>query len=907
MYQPHLIDSAIFDTTYADTNLADEQRAQIDAFIKNDLMNVVDEVFDQVEGNFSKRDGVLRLDNLEIDLGSIDYLDYRRQMPRSLREKLLQALGDRAYSGPDPVPGSAVVDGKSATQDQLFYFLRHGYLPWYSRVDAADTLDALLIESLDVCPDNLIGFLRDHAQHAGVLQRLVQQFSPRSQQRLMDLLSSTRGSPARQALTELENMLLAEDAGEPSGRTQSIEQAEVGAAPVDPATRVDRLHAQWVNALLSGDADLLETRWQALYHGHAELLAKTLRYYGQRASVRRRIVATSSSALLAGLLRVLEPEAHEFVQLLIEHTEIFEVPADDSAAYRVLQPSELWEYSLGYLLVERGARFDKQAYLVSLLRQIAIASRQRPSDLLARLVEKSGGLDESKIPAELSRQFRALQQLTELAALAEVDSDGAPSGLAVPAAGKLAVDAELQESYRRYRRVKAALTISETRHRGVEAQLVADIDTLARETPWLLQRLYRELQTGSYAWSRAISNLPVPVLAEFCYALLSLNQQADSNLPYGAATDLVTAIQTKAAVTDNRHALFAYILGRLIEAELIDLSTAEYQPPDEERVSAAPTGVDTDAGAADIDAEPTPELGLMHVLAGRQMLQSAELLTTAAGATNISQSAEQLDRLKWRFIESYAKDTGYLYNETYFLSRYVDFLIQGTRPADSSEFRALLGQALLQNSLPSTRDLTRRLIEAIDHSAEFSEPPEVHAPQPLLETDDEPLALEQVYIANAGMVLLAPYLPRLFERLGFIDAGQFKSRDAAERAVHCLQFLVNSNLSSPEYQLVLNKLICGIKLGLPIRRGIELGVDEIEQLEGLLQAVTQHWKALENTSIDGLRESFLQRNGRLQLKSDSWHLAVEAGPFDMLLDQVPWSFSTIKFAWMKRVIYVEWR
>jgi hypothetical protein len=56
-----------------------------------------------------------------------------------------------------------------------------------------------------------------------------------------------------------------------------------------------------------------------------------------------------------------------------------------------------------------------------------------------------------------------------------------------------------------------------------------------------------------------------------------------------------------------------------------------------------------------------------------------------------------------------------------------------------------------------------------------------------------------------------------------------------------------------------------------------------------------------------LRESFLQRGGRLQRKGDAWQLAVETRAFDMLLDQVPWSYSTIKFGWMERVIYVDWR
>ena len=43
------------------------------------------------------------------------------------------------------------------------------------------------------------------------------------------------------------------------------------------------------------------------------------------------------------------------------------------------------------------------------------------------------------------------------------------------------------------------------------------------------------------------------------------------------------------------------------------------------------------------------------------------------------------------------------------------------------------------------------------------------------------------------------------------------------------------------------------------------------------------------------------------LKGDAWHLLVEPRAFDMLLDQLPWSFSMIKHPWMDRVVYVDWR
>ena len=68
-----------------------------------------------------------------------------------------------------------------------------------------------------------------------------------------------------------------------------------------------------------------------------------------------------------------------------------------------------------------------------------------------------------------------------------------------------------------------------------------------------------------------------------------------------------------------------------------------------------------------------------------------------------------------------------------------------------------------------------------------------------------------------------------------------------------------------------------------------------------------NWKVLGNTSVAGLRETFLQRQGRLQLRDDAWRLRVEPKAFDMLLDQLPWGFSTIKYPWMERAIYVEWR
>jgi hypothetical protein len=164
-----------------------------------------------------------------------------------------------------------------------------------------------------------------------------------------------------------------------------------------------------------------------------------------------------------------------------------------------------------------------------------------------------------------------------------------------------------------------------------------------------------------------------------------------------------------------------------------------------------------------------------------------------------------------------------------------------------------------------------------------------------------------IHVVNAGQVLAAPYLPRLWSMLDLTEKGVFKGLLEAERAVHLLQFIANESASSPEYQLVLNKILCGVPAAVSIVRGIDILEKEIEVIEQLLGAMIQHWKIIGNTSITGLRESFMQRPGWLSMKDDAWHLRIQEQAFDMLLDQLPWSFSIIRYPWMEKPVHVKWR
>ena len=163
---------------------------------------------------------------------------------------------------------------------------------------------------------------------------------------------------------------------------------------------------------------------------------------------------------------------------------------------------------------------------------------------------------------------------------------------------------------------------------------------------------------------------------------------------------------------------------------------------------------------------------------------------------------------------------------------------------------------------------------------------------------------EGVYVSCAGIVLLHPFLPRLFEGVGIARDGKLLQ---PERALCLLHFLATGQRVAPEYDLLLPKLLCNVPLETPVEARIELTTAEEEEAAALLAAVIRHWDALGDTSADGLRGTFFVRPGRLSRRGGGDVLQVEARSFDILLDRLPWSIGMIQLPWMDKPLWVEWR
>ena len=174
-----------------------------------------------------------------------------------------------------------------------------------------------------------------------------------------------------------------------------------------------------------------------------------------------------------------------------------------------------------------------------------------------------------------------------------------------------------------------------------------------------------------------------------------------------------------------------------------------------------------------------------------------------------------------------------------------------------------------------------------------------------------------LYVRHAGIVLLHPFLERFFERVRGLGAlpgrpqgdpkgallGSLRER---ERGVHLLYFLATGREQPEEHETTLLKLLCGLPLAYPVVKDLALLQAEQDEAGALLLAAIGHWEKLKHTSSAGLRETFLERDGKLVSGERGWRLVVEQRPPDVLLDYLPWGLSIVRLPWMAEPLGVDW-
>lgn len=166
---------------------------------------------------------------------------------------------------------------------------------------------------------------------------------------------------------------------------------------------------------------------------------------------------------------------------------------------------------------------------------------------------------------------------------------------------------------------------------------------------------------------------------------------------------------------------------------------------------------------------------------------------------------------------------------------------------------------------------------------------------------------DEIAVANAGLVILWPFISSFFTHLGLVEERQFKDLPARQRGVGLLQVLAAQKVSPPEYLLPLNKLLCGMEPNHVFDFGPPLRKPEKRECEKLLKAVISQVPILRSMSVEGFRGSFLLRRGQLSIRDGLWLLRVERQTYDVVLERFPWSWQWVKLPWMETPLQVEWQ
>ncbi|MEM7488948.1 MAG: contractile injection system tape measure protein [Pseudomonadota bacterium] len=196
---------------------------------------------------------------------------------------------------------------------------------------------------------------------------------------------------------------------------------------------------------------------------------------------------------------------------------------------------------------------------------------------------------------------------------------------------------------------------------------------------------------------------------------------------------------------------------------------------------------------------------------------------------------------------------------------------------------------------PAARALARSAVEA---AMQRLSDPAVERPSPVI--DARPKTATETECA--GLVILHPHLRMLLDRLEVLDGDGAIPPAHRPRALGILQAVAGRPGLPDAFMAVL--------LGLtdePTFQPEPPDTAGIELIDGLLRAVVGQWGRLGKTSPDGLRETFLRRRGTLRQEDGTTWLTVAEGPFDMLLDGLPWPLTPVALPWMTGPCHVTWR
>ncbi|ERT11507.1 hypothetical protein O185_19540 [Photorhabdus temperata J3] len=161
-------------------------------------------------------------------------------------------------------------------------------------------------------------------------------------------------------------------------------------------------------------------------------------------------------------------------------------------------------------------------------------------------------------------------------------------------------------------------------------------------------------------------------------------------------------------------------------------------------------------------------------------------------------------------------------------------------------------------------------------------------------------------VSNAGILVLWPILPALFNRLGLLEKQKFIHRQVQFSAVDLLDYLIWGTEEIQTERKALNYVLCGLTTNEDTE---SLSIEPEKQLitEQWLDAIIRQLPSWKKLSRNDARQLFLQRPGELLVDEQEIKITIQPQPFDALLADWPWTLNIAKLPWLDRPLQIDWQ
>lgn len=701
--------------------------------------------------------------------------------------------------------------------------------------------------------------------------------------------------------------------------------------------------------LHNGKWSLLQAYWSELTAEYAVDVKKTVLQEGRSLQVQQNIAKSFPEIAFNNIVEIVVPGDFSYINKIISQFSLFAQDKNLSEnLFLYLDGKTFCDKlniliklsTLNYLFNEGGTDFNKKTYLRSLLRHIAESALINYDDLLARLQQP---LKANFTDLELTRGLLEIIGANNTAAAQK----GAPESNTAK---------RLSAGYRVYNRLYTLMQdAKKSKCRIGHSEWQQLINQLDNNYPVQLQRFFRELQLDVLNREKIYAVLEADSIRLCAIKYMQICQHIGDK-----GNSLLGAIESFSGKASNKKSYYEYLLSALLDEQLIDLEkiiplSASVSQHKENNIKLQAYKIDQQRQIDELIIELEffaktdefsdkeyqrflwnlqhdqqqiellsylPEDSLCQFICKKspavlaEAIALGEQLRLALLNKQLDLSVKEISQIHWQSLLRYLPEAKQCFSTDRFIQIYLRQL--NTRVDDKLNFlKPIITQQLVINQTDSDTENLRSLIKVIDSISEHDlkvekensnyeiDEPELYAQQ----TKNSSIKTgDMIPVQNSGLVLVTRYVPLLFDRLKLTCSGHFVSTQHAHNAVQLLHYLVygEENIASRDYQL--EQLLCGLELNAEISLDYEIKEAEKELIDSLLTDLIHSWPALGKTSIEGLRETFLQRDGSLiKLDEKSWRLVVQPSPFDMLLDRMPWSYSNIKHSFMQDLIYVEWR